>query len=215
MQSTKIEAQNLLDRIRSAVTIDESDRGLALGDDHMIELIRWGLKTRPRSVLEVGLGWGYSAAALQSLNSVKRHVIVEIGAGEDYLSQAEANIGRFVAADSDVKIIWKDSSLALPELCETGEQFDLVLIDGGHRFDDAFVDFHFARRLCAPGGIIILDDVWMPAVRSLTTFIDTNLAGVMTPLPCECHHSMAVYQKSGAQDLRAWDHFIPFSTQPI
>jgi hypothetical protein len=38
-----------------------------------------------------------------------------------------------------------------------------------------FVDLYFLRKLVRPGGIVVLDDVWAPSVRTAIRYYERNL----------------------------------------
>jgi hypothetical protein len=92
----------------------------------------------------------------------------------------------------------------------TGKCFDLVFIDGYHRFDDVLIDLTFSARLCRKGGIIALHDMWLPSVQAVTSFLLTNRPD-LEPIPCPCQN-IAAFRKIDA-DIRSWDHFLPFETR--
>ena len=57
---------------------------------------------------------------------------------------------------------YRDHSHAvLPRLLESRRRFDFAFIDGGHRFDEIFVDVYYADLLLARGGYLLLHDTWM------------------------------------------------------
>ena len=41
----------------------------------------------------------------------------------------------------------------------------LAFVDGDHRFEGVFLDLYFMTRLVTPGALVVVDDMWMPAVR--------------------------------------------------
>lgn len=61
----------------------------------------------------------------------------------------------------------------LPRL---GEPVDLALVDGAHSFPHPVVDYHYVSRLLVPGGLLVLDDVPIPAVGILFRFLSTEPA---------------------------------------
>jgi SAM-dependent methyltransferase len=48
---------------------------------------------------------------------------------------------------------------------------DLALIDGAHSFPYPVVDFHYVSRRLRPGGVLVLDDLPIPSVGSVATFL--------------------------------------------
>src|SRR5690348_9144815 len=150
----KVRAVSILEEIQRSTVIAEDDRVTALAADKALYLLELGLERRPARVLEIGLGWGFSAAGIQRLGCVQRHVIVELEVGSARACQGERNARAAVTRPGSVEIVWGDSHAVLPRLCDEGERFDLIFLDGGHRYDDVFVDFHFARRMIAANGAV-------------------------------------------------------------
>jgi predicted O-methyltransferase YrrM len=62
-----------------------------------------------------------------------------------------------------------------------GRQFDFAFIDGDHRFDGAFLDLYYMTRLVRPGGLIVLDDLWMPSIRMAVSYGEKNLDLTLEP----------------------------------
>ncbi len=58
-----------------------------------------------------------------------------------------------------VRILVDDSRQALPWLIETMDRFDLIYIDGDHRYDHAASDILNGKRLVNAGGILCGDDL--------------------------------------------------------
>ncbi len=101
----------------------------------------------------------------------------------------------------------EDSSIhELSRLVKAGERFDLVYIDGGHRFDDILVDFYLSDQVLNVGGFLIMDDMYLASTRLVDRFIATNRAYTKVTQPVA---NAAVYRKA-ADDQRNWDHFVPF-----
>jgi predicted O-methyltransferase YrrM len=61
-----------------------------------------------------------------------------------------SDIVRFIPGNSNVELV---------KLIEAGKSYDFALIDGGHVFSVAMLDFIFVDRLLKLGGIIALDDI--------------------------------------------------------
>jgi len=66
------------------------------------------------------------------------------------------------------------SQTVLARFVTEKKSFDLIFIDGSHLFDSVFVDFYFADQLIPVGGLLIFDDLWMPAIRKTLRFILKN-----------------------------------------
>lgn len=182
-----------------------------------LELLALARQLGARNLLEVGLAWGFSSQfllAALALEGGGRLVAIDPYQDSDW-----HGIGRRLAAASAEATIalgngafrWigKRSDWALPQLEQEGARFDLVFIDGYHRFDDVLIDLSFAARLCRPGGLLVLHDMWLPSVRSVVAFIESNRPDLLRmPSPCP---NLALFRREG-EDQRRWDHFVPFES---
>ena len=54
------------------------------------------------------------------------------------------------------------------------DPLDLVLIDGGHGFPVAFLDFYFTASKLTVGGTLVIDDIQLWTGRVLTEFLQTE-----------------------------------------
>ena len=63
---------------------------------------------------------------------------------------------------------------ALPALQRAGDERDLVLIDGGHGFPMPIIDWFYGAGTLRAGGVLVVDDVNLPAVRVLRGFLDQD-----------------------------------------
>ncbi len=129
--------------------------------------------------LEIGCGHGLSSLHIcLALRGRERasHIIVDPypytsrpggrswdGAGIAALAEAEIDFFRLLEMKSE---------FALPRLLEQNEsRLDLILIDGWHTFDHTMLDCFYATRLLRVGGVLIIDDLQMPSVRSVVEFL--------------------------------------------
>jgi len=207
----RAQATWILENLRQRAVVDENDRVTALAPEKTAHLLELALTRKPARVLEIGLGWGFSAAGLQSIGCVKQHVIVEFDVGSARAIQGERNVRAITPRPQSLEFCWGESHFVLPRLCERGAQFDLIFIDGGHKYDDVFVDFHYSRRLMAVGGCVVLDDTWLPAIRTVVSWIETNLAEQWRRLTVPPGLSLAAFESLAVPDGRRWDHFMPFT----
>jgi predicted O-methyltransferase YrrM len=133
---------------------------------------------RAGSVLEIGMAWGLSTLHIQEgllSNGAGAHMHLVVdpkqtskfrGVGEQMLRKA--GVAQFVEFHQDY------SEFLLPRLVCEGRVFDLVFIDGAHRFDNVFVDLFYANRLLKPGGVVVFDDVFAESVNLACRFARTN-----------------------------------------
>ena len=63
---------------------------------------------------------------------------------------------------------------SLPRLEAEGNELDLVLVDGSHAFPIPVVDWFYAGSLLREGGLLVVDDVDLPAVHVLVRFLDAD-----------------------------------------
>ena len=110
--------------------------------------------------------------------------------------------------DVPAKFKWmgEHSIHALSKLIKRNEKFEFIYIDGNHRFDDVLVDFYLCDQLMLPGRLLAFDDMWMPSVRTVVSFVLTNRHYKIVAQPIG---NMMVLQKI-AEDDRDWDHFKQF-----
>jgi hypothetical protein len=153
------------------------------------------LSLKAQDTLEVGLAYGFSTlyflAARWKLGS-GRHIAID-----PYQDSEWHGIGRTLLA-----------SLA-KEPTFTWLKKTSIFIDGGHIYEDVLSDFFLYARLCKVGGYLVLDDTWMPSVKTVVSFVQTNRSDFETiPSPCP---NICVLHKLH-EDNRKWDFFRPFTT---
>jgi predicted O-methyltransferase YrrM len=163
------------------------------------------LRIRPQQTLEIGLAYGFSTlyilAALEK-QGCGRHTAI------DPLQQKLWHgIGERLSLETPFRFIPKYSTDAMLELYRQGEKFELIFIDGDHKFDSAFVDFQLSADLCPVGGCIVFDDACLKAIKKVVGFITANrpdFQRVKTKLS-----NVAVFTRID-QDRRDWSHFRDF-----
>jgi len=163
-----------------------------------------------RSSIEIGLAYGFSTVwLLEALSGQEgaRHIAIdpfeEIEWAGIGLKQAE-----LMESGVDFRWIGESSALALPALIREGVQADFVFIDSRHVFDETLVEFFLADKLLRVGGLLALDDQWMPSMQAVTNYILADRAYTRVPHPVR---NLCVLRKLG-EDERSWDHFRPFRT---
>ena len=163
------------------------------------------------------MAYGYSTLfflAAIARNGAGRHTAID-----PFQSTRWHGIGwthaRSVAPAADagcaVALIEDRSDRASTDLARSGSTFDVVFVDGNHRFDDVLVDFYLYAPLCTAGGCIIFDDMWMSSIQTAVAFVRANrkdFAEVRTDEPNVC-----VFQKV-SEDTREWKHFRKFAVYP-
>ena len=78
---------------------------------------------------------------------------------------------------------WEDDSkIVLPQWVQQKRSLDLAFIDGDHRFEGAFLDLYYLYRIVRPGGILVVDDLWMPSVHAAVSYFTTNMGCEMSEI---------------------------------
>ena len=167
-------------------------------------------QVKPRKTLEIGLAEGFSMlymlAALEE-NGQGTHVAVDpfetsYWHGLALQKVREAGMSRRFRYMEDYSIF------ALPALKQKRESFDIVFVDGDHKFDSAFIDFALSDAVCANNCYILLHDIWMPSIAKVAQFIEFNRPDyARRPVPEGVN--IVAFQKVGP-DKRTWTDFVNF-----
>lgn len=108
------------------------------------------------NVLEIGAAYGYSTVVLAQqaawVTSIDPHLAHHSAAAQG------ANLKAYGVREQ-VDVYQSYSQHVLPDLVETGEEFDLIFIDGDHTAAGVRFDLEHALRLIKPGGVIAVHDV--------------------------------------------------------
>lgn len=164
------------------------------------------------ATLETGFAFGLSALWILSATSGP-HTAVDLCQTSDYLG-AGVRAVREAQLGHRLTLIERDSALALPELVTRGASFDAGFIDGNHRFEGVFLDLCFALRLVRPGGLVILDDRWMPSVRAAADYAARNLGVPLVTLDDHAaERRFIALRRPASEPTLAWDGFEAFGAE--
>ncbi|MDD5570363.1 MAG: hypothetical protein PHD97_04315 [Bacteroidales bacterium] len=96
----------------------------------------------------------------------------------------------------------------IPDFAREKLKFDVIFIDGDHRFDYILLDFTLSDYIVADNGYIIFHDLWMPSTKKVVEFIKNNRSDyqVQEDIPAP---QMKIFKKV-ANDKRQWDYFRSF-----
>jgi predicted O-methyltransferase YrrM len=184
-----------------------------LGDGIVVEeglfLHDLARKIQARHTLEVGFASGYSAVFLLAAGrdrSGVTHTAIDPFETSDYHGVGMQQV-KSIGMESRFRLMEDFSSFAIPQLVREKKKFDLIFIDGDHKFDSAFVDFTLADLVCEKGGYILLHDRWMPSIQTLARYIGKNREDYQEEPSATSN--IAVFRKVG-EDARHWRHFVPF-----
>jgi predicted O-methyltransferase YrrM len=157
--------------------------------------------------LETGFAYGCSAAYILSATKAQ-HIAID-GYQEGYNNLGLANVARLGLADR-LQFIRLPSHVALPQLLADGVAVDFVFIDGGHKFEEIFLDWYYGGLLLNKHGHVMFDDTWLEATQMVADFLRMNRQDYREmPVPVA---NLCLFQKIGA-DTSDWRMFRPFGPQ--
>jgi len=132
--------------------------------------------------IEVGLALGISALFFADAVAPRggRHVAIDPFQQESW-NGAGLRTLREAGVEDVVEVIEEESQLALPRLVSEARRFDFAFVDGDHRFEGVFLDLYYMTRLVRPGGLVVVDDMWLPAVRVAVAYCERNLGLELQP----------------------------------
>lgn len=99
------------------------------------------------------------------------------------------------------------SDVALPAL-KLDRPVDVAFIDGKHSFPHPTIDFHYVEQKLAVGGVLILDDVPMPAVAVVYGFMQGSPDWQLLEV---ADHRAAAFRKLATADPDDNWHLQPFN----
>jgi predicted O-methyltransferase YrrM len=131
---------------------------------------------KPDLSLEVGFAYGvstlFACSALARNAKPARHIVIDPCQSSLYDRIGLLNIER-AGYERFVELIEEPSEIALPRLLHARTRVQAAIIDGWHTFDHGLVDFFYVNKMLDPGGVVIFDDVNMPAIARLISHVLT------------------------------------------
>lgn len=179
-----------------------------------MELYDLCVSLNAQSTLEIGMAYGFSTLyflGALARNHAGRHTSIDPFQHSQWHAIGLTH-ARAVATGSAFRLIEDRSDRVAADLARQNARFDMIFIDGNHRFDDVLVDFYLYAPFCKVGGLIAFDDIWMHSIQTVLAFIRSNrpdFAEVSTSDP-----NLSVFRRIG-EDARNWRHFRPFSVSPL
>jgi predicted O-methyltransferase YrrM len=134
--------------------------------------------------LEIGMAYGLSSVAICQAHADKgfgSHIAIDPFQNKGWKSVGLLNVKSAGLAEK-LRFIEASSVIALPQLVAEDEKLDLAFIDGGHLFDYTLLEFFYIDMLLEMGGLIVFDDLWMPSIRKVVSFVLKNRAYKLLPL---------------------------------
>lgn len=157
--------------------------------------------------LETGFAFGFSAAYIMSATK-SIHYAMDPFQKKDYDNLGLKNIKK-LGFSKNLKFENDFSHNVLPKLLKEKVKLEFAFIDGGHKFDDTFVDFYYIDLLLKKDGYILFHDAWMRSTQHVVSWIKNNKKNyrfLKTP-----YKDFILVKKIG-EDNRKWYHFKGFCT---
>jgi predicted O-methyltransferase YrrM len=167
-------------------------------------------KIKPNKTLEIGFADGYSTIFfLASIKSIGMgyHVAMDPFEISDWHGIGLTKVEE-LKMDSFFRFVPEYDLFAIPDLAREKQKFDVIFIDGDHRFDYVFLDFTLADYIIADNGYIILHDLWMPSIKKVVKFIKSNRPDY--EVQTDIFSPQMLVLKKIASDKRPWDFYSSF-----
>jgi len=167
-------------------------------------------KIKPKKTLEIGFAYGFSTiyflSAIHS-NTCGYHTAIDPfelsywhGVGLKKVNELKM--------DSFFRFMPQFDYTGVADLINENQKFDVIFIDGDHRFDYIFLDFMLADQVISKNGYIIFHDLWMNSTQKVVKFIKANRPDYEAEENTSGLRMMVFSKKS--EDSRPWDNYESF-----
>lgn len=123
---------------------------------------------------------GPGTDTLETGSGLSTVLLAAVGARHTCVTPAEVEADRILAYCADRGIATTSltfeigcSDDVLPRFASE-QLLDLVFIDGNHGFPGPVIDWYYAGSRLRPGGLLVIDDVALPAVAHVCAFLDRD-----------------------------------------
>jgi predicted O-methyltransferase YrrM len=174
------------------------------------EIMKRLFETHAKHTLEVGLAYGTSALVFaeyhqRAKNTGVCHMAIDpnqFGAGEGHWEGIGVeNLKRVgFMRGRNWRLVERSSTEALPAL-NGRVKLDLALIDGYHLFDYTLIDVFYCLKMLKVGGVLIVDDKKMKAIRAVARYVLRAYKNVAEICP-DCETLLVIRKVS--DDDRDW-----------
>jgi predicted O-methyltransferase YrrM len=144
-------------------------------------------KYQLKNTLEIGMAYGLSSLFICQAHhdtGSGYHTAIDPTQSTMWKSIGLLNIKR-AGLENKLRFLEDRSERILPQLYLQGEKIDFAFIDGNHLFDYTLVEFFYLDRILTLGGYIVFDDLWMPSVRKVVSFVLRNRSYELIPIKIE------------------------------
>lgn len=129
----------------------------------------------PEMIIEVGCASAVSTLAMLRAAPTSRLIAMDPKQHTHWKGIGERAIA-LAGVQDRVELCIDRSDAVLPRLIERGVRAQMAFIDGWHMLDYVMVEAHLIDLMLDPGGVIVLHDMWMPALQHFSMFWVTNRA---------------------------------------
>lgn len=169
----------------------------------------------PATTLEIGCATGLSTLAifegLALSGTDGKHTAIDPYCSQSYWGGAAGALMERAGIADRVTIDERESMIALAEWVAQGRACDFAFVDGAHWFECVMADLTLLARIVRPGGAVVIDDPWMPAVADAICYATSNLN----------YTHVEAHERRGKPRLvellvqkpdpdRAWDSYVRF-----
>ena len=164
---------------------------------------------RPDLSIETGLAYGFSTLPiLDAMNRLAygHHVSIDPTHVSHWHGIA-LNAARELGFSDRFTFVDQPSNQAFSDLIVQRKRAQFIFLDGDHFFEAVICDVCLSDKLLDVGGILILNDLWLPAIRSVVSYITQNFTHYR--VCSEPNRNIAVFKKV-SEHKRPWDWFAPF-----
>lgn len=140
-----------------------------ISPDHSFALYRAVLGANAKHVLEVGMGQAISTLSILTALAETGGTMISVDPFDNWkVSGRDSSLAavREAGFADRHRLLELPSYRGLPQLLEAREKFDFIYIDGGHDFQDCYLDFVYADRMLDVGGTIGFNDTRLRGVAA-------------------------------------------------
>ena len=192
------------ENVYGKLTIPEKTKSTSITPGQCDFIYNFLKQKKIKKTLEVGFAYGASTASIIYATR-SQHIVID--PFQSYYNRLGVKNIKKLGLKKHLRLEEDYSHNALPRLCKENVKIGFAFIDGGHKYDEVFIDFFYIDLLLQKGGFVLFDDGWMRSVELVASWIKknkTNYKRIKTPFK-----EFILFQKL-SKDKREWYHFKEF-----
>lgn len=167
---------------------------------------QWIKDYRCSQLIEIGLAYGISSLFICDAIADQPEAVYHIIDPHQTRNWQGVGLRHLQAAGYGTRFHFYENyaECVLPHLWQAGFRCDFALIDGRHTFDQTLVDFFWINKLLVVNGIVIFDDIQLPAIQRATKYVATYPCYQRLALPAASQQATTarVRKLAGAPEAR-------------